>query len=128
MQINLQRLLSKGDIRLNKKVKTAELFECTTPYLQELFKNSEYPWEMLQKIKEHIKNIIENGLEGFTQIAEGVLVGENVKIHPSAVIEAPAVIGANTEIRPNTFLRGNVITGSGCVIGNSTELKNCILL
>ncbi|MBR6565151.1 MAG: UDP-N-acetylglucosamine pyrophosphorylase [Clostridia bacterium] len=83
---------------------------------------------MLPKIKEHINKLIESGIEGFTEIAEGILVGENVKIYPSAVIEAPAIIGSNTEIRPGAFLRGNVITGSGCVIGNSSELKNCILL
>ena len=83
---------------------------------------------MLPKIKGYIAKLIENGLEGFTEIADGVWVGENVKIHPSAVIEAPAIIGSGTEIRPSAFLRGNVITGSNCVIGNSSELKNCILL
>ena len=29
---------------------------------------------------------------------------------------------------PGAFLRGNVILGENCVIGNSTELKNCVLL
>jgi len=38
------------------------------------------------------------------------------------------MIGAGTEIRPGAFLRGNVITGENCVIGNSSELKNCVLL
>lgn len=113
---------------LSKKVKINELYDCKVPYLTELFENSVYPWEMLPKIKEHINKLIESGIEGFTEIAEGILVGENVKIYPSAVIEAPAIIGSNTEIRPGAFLRGNVITGSGCVIGNSSELKNCILL
>lgn len=111
-----------------KKVKTNELYECKVPYLEELFENSEYPWEMLPLIKTHIKKLLSEGIDGFTEIAEGVLVGENVKIYPSAVIEAPAIIGSNTEIRPGAFLRGNVITGAGCVIGNSSELKNCILL
>jgi NDP-sugar pyrophosphorylase family protein len=118
----------KGVIQLNKKVKTKDLFDCQTPYLVELFEECEYPWEMLPKIKGYIAKLIENGLEGFTEIADGVWVGENVKIHPSAVIEAPAIIGHNTEIRPSAFLRGNVITGSNCVLGNSSELKNCVLL
>lgn len=109
-------------------IKTRQLFDCKTEYLKPLFDNSEYPWEMLPKIKDYIKTLFLSGIEGFTLLKEGVLVGENVKIHPSAVIEAPAIIGGNTEIRPNAFLRGNVIVGRGCVIGNSTELKNCILL
>ena len=113
---------------MTKCVKTAELFNCTTPYLQPLFETSEYPWQMLPKIKELCKTLLKTGIEGFTEISEGILVGEGVSIHPSAVIIAPAIIGPGTEIRPGAYLRGNVITGKNCVIGNSTELKNCILL
>ncbi len=109
-------------------IKTSSLFDCNVEYLKELFEASQYPWEMLPQIKVHINKLLKEGIEGFTEIAEGILIGENVKIHPSAVIEAPAIIGSNTEIRPGAYLRGNVITGGGCVIGNSTELKNCILL
>ncbi len=56
------------------------------------------------------------------------MIGENVKIAKTATIEAPAIIGANTELRPGAFIRGNVIIGESCVIGNSSELKNCILM
>ena len=113
---------------MEKKVKTTELFDCQTEYLKELFEGAEYPWEMLPKIKDYIKELISAGLDGFTEIADGVWVGENVKIYPTATIEAPAIIGKGTEIRPGAFLRGNVITGENCVIGNSSELKNCVLL
>lgn len=113
---------------MTKLVKTAELFDCKVPYLADFFAQHEYPWEMLPKIKTYIKTLLETGIDGYTEIAEGVLVGENVKIHPSAVIQAPAIIGSGTEIRPGAFIRGNAIVGPDCVIGNSTELKNCILL
>ena len=113
---------------MKKSVKTQELFDCQVPYLKELFDGSEYPWEMLPKIKEYIKALIANGIDGYTEISEGVLVGENVKIYPTATIEAPAIIGSGTEIRPGAFIRGSVITGENCVIGNSSELKNCVLL
>ncbi len=83
---------------------------------------------MLPKIKEYAAKLIDCGLTGYTLISDGVLVGENVKIYPSATIEGPAIIGSGTEIRPGAFIRGSVITGEGCVIGNSSELKNCILL
>ncbi len=113
---------------MNKLVKTKDLFDCKTEYLKKLFEQSEYPWEMLPKIKGYIKELIENGLEGFSEIEDGVFVGENVKIAKTVTIEPPAIIGAGTELRPGAFLRGNVITGENCVIGNSTELKNCVLL
>ncbi len=113
---------------MNKKVMTAQLFKCNTPYLQELFANATYPWEILGKIKEYATKLIEKGIEGYTLIADGVLVGKNVKIYPTATIEGSAIIGSGSEIRPGAFIRGSVITGENCVIGNSTELKNCVML
>ena len=113
---------------MNKAVKTKDLFECKTPYVARLFDECEYPWEMLPKIKEYINNLIKSGIDGFTEILDGVLVGENVKIYPTATIEAPAIIGHGTEVRPGAFVRGCVITGANCVIGNSSEIKNSILL
>ena len=83
---------------------------------------------MLPKIKDLIASLLDSGIEGFTLLKDGVLVGENVKIAPTVTIEAPAIIGHNCQLRPGAYLRGNVITGSGCVLGNSSEYKNCILL
>lgn len=113
---------------MSNKLTTKELFDCQTPYLRELFESAEYPWQMLPKIKDYINKLIEEGIEGYTQIADGVLVGENVKIYPTATIEAPAIIGSGTQVRPGAFIRGSVITGENCVLGNSSELKNCVLL
>lgn len=113
---------------MNKLVKTADLYDCQVPYLKKLFDSCEYPWEMLPKIKEWILSLIEAGLPDFTELKPGVWVGKDVKIADYVTIQAPAIIGHGTEIRPGAFLRGNVITGEGCVLGNSSEFKNCILL
>jgi len=113
---------------LIKQVKTNELFDCQVDYLKELFNSCEYPWEMLPKIKDYAKKLIETGIEGFTKYSDDVLIGQNVKIYPTAYISGPAIIGHNTEIRPGAFIRGSIITGSNCVLGNSSEFKNCVLL
>lgn len=113
---------------LNKQVKTKELFASWPEYLKDLFEESEYPWEMLPKLKGYIQALVEKGIPGYTRYAENVLVGENVKIYPTATIEGPAVIGSGTEVRPGAFIRGSVITGENCVMGNSSEFKNCVLL
>lgn len=113
---------------MNKCVRTSELFECNVNYLRGLFLDSEYPWQMLPKIKDYIVSLIKHGIPEFTEIKPGVLIGRYVTIAETAVIEAPAIIGHGTEIRPGAYLRGNVITGENCVIGNSSELKNCVLL
>ena len=113
---------------MTKLVKTADLYECNVPYLKDLFNESVYPWDMLGKIKSLCAKLIEDGIEGFSEIETGILVGRDVKIAPTATIIPPAIIGHGTEIRPGAYLRGNVITGENCVLGNSSEFKNCILL
>lgn len=113
---------------MNKLVKTKDLYASQPDYLVELFESCEYPWEMLPKLKSYIQALIEKGIPGYTMYAEGVLVGENVKIYPTATIEGPTIIGSGTEVRPGAFIRGSVITGENCVMGNSSEFKNCVLL
>ncbi len=113
---------------MNKEVETRSLFDCTVGYLEPLFASCRYPWEIVAAIGEYIKHLLQRGIEGYELIGEGLLVGQNVKIYPSAVIEGPAIIGSGSEIRPGAFIRGRVITGENCVIGNSTEVKNSVLL
>ena len=104
-----------------------ELFENVPKNLRGDFDKVNYAWEIIPKIKEIVGRIIENG-EGYTVLTDGVLVGKNVKIAETATIIPPAIIGNGVEIRPGAYLRGNVYIGDGCVVGNSTELKNCVLL
>ena len=113
---------------MKKSVLTKELFDCKCEYIVPLFNNAEYPWEMLPEIGAYINSIISGEMNGFTELEKGIFVGKDVKISKTATIEAPAVFGDGTEIRPGAYIRGNVITGRNCVIGNSTEIKNSILL
>ena len=117
-------------LSMNKKVVlTKELFNIEGPsYIKEFFDKYEYPWQMLPHIKELINDLLIKGIPGYTLLKEGVLVGENVSIAPTATIIAPAIIGSGTEIRPGAFIRGNLICGENCVLGNSSEFKNAILL
>ena len=64
---------------MNKLVKTCDLYECNVPYLKDLFDSCEYPWQMLPKIKDLILSLIETGLEGFTELKPGVLVGKDLR-------------------------------------------------
>ncbi|MBQ7599909.1 MAG: UDP-N-acetylglucosamine pyrophosphorylase [Clostridia bacterium] len=109
-------------------VKTEELFDCGIEYLKGAFVDHEYPWDILPEIRVLISALLETGIKGFTKVRDNMLVGENVRIADSAVIEGNVILGHGTEVRPGAYIRGNVITGPDCVIGNSTELKNCILL
>ena len=107
---------------------TSELFDCDIEYLAGVFASTEYPWEILPRIKDIIKSLMETGIDGFEKYGDTILVGKNVKIAKTATIEGLVILGDNTEVRPGAYIRGNVITGRDCVIGNSSELKNCVLL
>ena len=104
-----------------------DLFDNIPSMLVPLFKDIAYTWEAIPKIKDYIKFLISMGLNGYREIDKGVFVGENVKIDKGVKIIPPAIIGDGTEIRHGAYLRGNVIILDGCVIGNSTEIKNSII-
>ncbi len=109
-------------------LKPEELFESVPEDLLPYFESVNYVWELLPKIEGMIQEIISKGDERFFKLKDDVLMGKNVTIAPTASITGPAIIEDDVEIRPGAYIRGDVYIGKGCVIGNSTELKNCILL
>ncbi len=90
------------------------------------------PWEWLKKIGAALEAAEFGPLE--LKVPLGVHIEGRVWLHPSvklphtATLIGPAYIAARTEIRPGAFIRGNVIVGEGCVLGNSSEFKNCLLM
>ncbi len=110
------------------KIRSSELFELSDSIIAPLFSRHEYPWEMLPEIKGFISELIKANPMSYKEYSDGVLIGEDVKISENATIEPPCIICDKTEVRPGAYIRGSVFIGRGCVIGNSTELKNCIIL
>ncbi len=92
------------------------------------------PWEWVRNIKAALASVDFSSLDSKKDLPKNVSVDENVYIHPSvslppfACIKGPAWIGEGTEMRVGCFVRGYVITGKGCVMGNSCEYKNSLLL
>ncbi|MBR6358393.1 MAG: UDP-N-acetylglucosamine pyrophosphorylase [Lachnospiraceae bacterium] len=86
-----------------------------------------YPWEVLPKIGEIIKNIGSTLSDDYETRGENVWIHKSAKVAPSALITGPCIICADAEIRHCAFIRGNALVGAGAVVGNSTELKNVIL-
>ncbi len=97
-------------------------------FIDEFVFSKEYPWELLGLIKDYANALVARGMEGFTLLREGVLIGQNVKIAETATIIGPCVLGNNVEVRPGAYIRGSVIVGDESVVGNSSELKNCVLM
>ncbi len=110
------------------EIRVKDLFDLTHTRAAQLLGACEYPWEALAGIGEAVLAIGRTlDPERYEQTAENVWVAKSATVFPTATILAPAIIGEHTEVRPGAFIRGNVLVGDGAVVGNSTELKNCIL-
>ncbi|MBQ9251559.1 MAG: UDP-N-acetylglucosamine pyrophosphorylase [Clostridia bacterium] len=113
-------------------LKTKDLYDLTHTRAAALLEGTEYPWEVLSKIKETILEIGKNlPKDEFNETQDDagnpVWIAKDAKIYPSNYIAGPTIIGHATEVRPGVFIRGSALVGDNCVVGNSTELKNVIL-
>lgn len=94
----------------------------------ELFEGKTYPWEVLPEIKDFILKLGKTLDPEEYEYKEGdIWIARSAEVAPTACINGPAIIGKNTEVRHCAFIRGNAIVGDGCVVGNSTELKNVVI-
>ncbi|MCI9545868.1 MAG: UDP-N-acetylglucosamine pyrophosphorylase [Lachnospiraceae bacterium] len=94
----------------------------------ELFTGKTYPWEVLGEIHDFIlKAGAALDPQRYERRGENIWVAKSARVAETASIHGPAIIGEEAEIRHCAFIRGDVIVGAGAVVGNSTELKNCVL-
>ncbi|MBD8922640.1 UDP-N-acetylglucosamine pyrophosphorylase [bacterium] len=111
-----------------EECKIKNLYNLDETIASKIFEGATYPWEVLPKIEEFIKelgNILSS--EEYEKRGEDIWIAKTATIAPTAYIKGPAIIGKNAEIRHCAFIRGKAIVGEGAVVGNSTELKNVIL-
>jgi len=114
-------------------LKASDLFEFpeSLPFAS-VFDSELAPWLWVPLIADALKAFEFEPLA--VEVPAGLHIEGSVFIHPSVklpaygFIQGPAYIGAGTELRPGVYIRGNVITGANCVLGNSCEFKNCLLL
>lgn len=111
-----------------ESAKIVNLYDLNHTQAAEYLSGFDYPWETLDGIKKMIIDL-GNSLdpELYNKVGENVWISKTAKIYPNNYIEGPCIIGHNTEVRPGAFIRGSALVGENCVVGNSTELKNCIL-
>lgn len=109
-------------------IRTTDLFDLTHTRAGEFLSGYAYPWEALADIKAMVLKIGAGlDLECYNQPQADVWIAKTATVYPTATIIGPCIIGEHTEVRPGAFLRGSILVGDNAVVGNSTELKNCIL-
>lgn len=113
---------------MDEGIAISDLFDLSHTIAAELLEKYTYSYEALKEIKDHILKLGTTLPESeYDKIGDDIWVSKSATIAPSATLHGPLIIGARTEVRPSAYIRGSVIVGEGCVVGNSTELKNCIL-
>ena len=109
-------------------IKTCDLYDLSHTLAAPLLEGTEYPWEALGGIGEFILSVGPTlPASEYDHPQENVWIARDAEIYPNTYIKGPCIIGRGTEVRPGAFIRGNALVGDGCVVGNSTELKNVIL-
>ncbi len=108
--------------------KTTELFDLEHTAASRLFSGCDYPWEVLPRLGNFIEEYEKTlSLGEFYSPSDRVYISKTAKVADSAHISGPCIILGGAEVRHCAYIRGNVVIGEGAVVGNSTELKNCLL-
>ena len=111
-----------------EELKIKNLYNLDETIAKDIFAGKEYPWEVLPYIGEYIKELGSTlPTDEYDKVGEDIWIAKSAKVAKTAYINGPCIIGKNTEVRHCAFIRGNALVGEGCVVGNSTELKNVII-
>lgn len=111
-----------------EECKISRMYNLEETIAKDLFEGLTYPWEALPKISEFIVKLGESlDSSVYEKKGENIWVAKSAKVAPTAFLNGPLIIDEEAEIRHCAFVRGNAIVGKGCVVGNSTELKNVVL-
>lgn len=111
-----------------EECKISRMYNLEETIAKDLFEGLTYPWEALPKISEFIVKLGESlDSSVYEKRGENIWVAKSAKVAPTAFLNGSLIIDEEAEIRHCAFVRGNAIVGKGCVVGNSTELKNVVL-
>lgn len=103
-------------------------FDLNETISYKIFDNIKYPWDAINKISEFLNIFLSNfSDDNFYQREGNIFISKDAYVSPSSCIKGPCLIDSKAEIRHGAFIRGNVIIGKNTVVGNSSELKNCVL-
>lgn len=112
----------------NEELLIQNLYDLSHSAAAPLLATLNYPWEALPLIRDFILKLGQTlSPEEYERRGETVWVAKSARVFDTAFLGGPVIIGPEAEVRHCAFIRGSALVGAGCVVGNSTELKNVIL-
>ena len=108
-------------------LRPSDLLDLSASLAGSLLEDAIWPWDAVPAIAGFVRALLDHPPPGYRLLSPGILVAEGCVISARAELVGPAVFGPRTEIRAGAFVREHVLVGADCVVGNSTELKNCVL-
>ena len=105
------------------------------PIIKKLGENTVNVWEMIPKISNFLEIKLNNTQQINGTLLSGahisnnpLFIGKGTIVEPGAYIDGPAYIGNNVTIKHGAYIRANSILLENALVGNSSEVKNSILL
>lgn len=103
------------------------LFDPTATRAGSLLWALAWPWEVLDLLEAFVLDLGPRLGPDYEQVVPGVWVGRGTTLDPLVALRGPAIVGRDCDVRPGAYLRSGVLVGDGCVLGNSSEFKNCLV-
>lgn len=104
-----------------------KLFPCLSEINSEhlpTWTEDDFPWKILSDGEGGIFSQIGE----ITESKDGVFIHSSASIGDFVTMEGPCYVGPNAIIRHSAYLRGGSWICDGAIVGNSSEVKNSILL
>jgi len=81
----------------------------------------------LQASRDVLARKVQVELSGF-EMRPGVVIGEDVELHPSAQLEGPALIGSNTRIGAGATVGPHAVVGTNVLVGEDARVAHGVVL
>ncbi|UCE27359.1 MAG: glucose-1-phosphate thymidylyltransferase [Candidatus Coatesbacteria bacterium] len=117
---------------IKEDIAASRLFDLSKTAWADYLRDLEWPWDVLKSLHDITAELASADVLG--DLAPGayiigdVAIGPGTVVEPGAVVKGPTYIGADCEIRTGAYIRGDSIIGDRCVVGNSSEIKNSLML
>jgi NDP-sugar pyrophosphorylase family protein len=114
--------------------KPSDLFDLADWQFRDIFDRLDHAWSALPAIHNYVLAVIARSgarkpdLPGVSYLGEEIFIHPNAVVEPNVYIKAPTYVDAGVEIRSGAYIRGDALISVGAIVGHSTEVKNSIFL